>query len=78
MLIVLKDNSELSIAELAERLGWHYRTGEPNKSLADRTLKLLIARKLVDKGPPRALTRNGKKAAKAAVEARKAKDEGPM
>jgi hypothetical protein len=36
-----------SIAELARDLGWFYQTGEPNKSLANRTLKHLEALRLI-------------------------------
>ena len=50
-----------SLADLAKKVGWSYRTGEPNKSLVNRTLAALKERGLVKKeGGEWATTKVGK------------------
>jgi hypothetical protein len=39
----------LSLAEMATKLGWHTKKGEPNKTLVNRTLHSLIKDKLVER-----------------------------
>jgi hypothetical protein len=58
-LVLIAEAPSISLADLAARLGWYYASGEPNKSLAQRILNSLVERKLLDKGPPRSLTRKG-------------------
>ncbi len=76
VLLVLQAEPTLSLALMAEKLRWFYKTGEPNKSRVHSMLKGLIAEKLIKK--VRGLyvfTEAGEKAAKAA---KKAQDEIPF
>jgi DNA-binding PadR family transcriptional regulator len=64
LLVLLADRPGLSIAEMAEALGWSYQNGDPNRSLVQRTLTSLKAEKLVEiKRGTYALTRKGREAA---------------
>ena len=49
MLLLLKTHPNLSLAAMAEALGWKYREGKPNKSMAHRVLKTLEKEKLIHK-----------------------------
>jgi DNA-binding PadR family transcriptional regulator len=67
LLAVLKDNNRLSLAELANEVGWYMKDGNPNKSLVYRTLQTLLEEKLVKKVRGNyELTKAGKEAAGAA------------
>ena len=48
-LLLLKTQPNLSLAAMAEALGWKYQNGKPNKSLANRVLKTLEKEKLIHK-----------------------------
>jgi hypothetical protein len=61
MLAAVARNAAASITEFARELGWAYANGEPNKSLANRTLKNLEGLKLIKRsGNLWLLTRAGK------------------
>jgi DNA-binding MarR family transcriptional regulator len=64
VLLVLANQPGLSIAEMAQALGWAYRTGEPDKSRVFRALKTLeddgLAKKRADHWEP---TRAGREKA---------------
>jgi len=47
--LIQKQPSSLSLAEMAEKLGWRHANGNPNKQLAHRTLRQLTDRGLVKK-----------------------------
>jgi AAA domain len=49
LLEILEAHPRASLADLGRILGWFYRTGEPNKTLVNRTLDALKARSLVKK-----------------------------
>jgi hypothetical protein len=49
LLAALQESPGASLADLARKLGWSYRTGEPNKSLVNRTLDALRKRGLIKK-----------------------------
>jgi hypothetical protein len=46
---ILEAHPRASLADLGRMLGWFYSTGEPNKTLVNRTLDALKARNLVKK-----------------------------
>lgn len=47
LLKAVHDHPEASLRDLAEALGWRYRTGQPDQSKATRALKALAAAKLL-------------------------------
>lgn len=49
LLTLLKEQPGLSLAGMAEALGWTYKDGKPNKTMVNRALKALIQDKLVVK-----------------------------
>jgi hypothetical protein len=49
LLNAMKDHDGASLNELAEFCGWFYKSGDPNKSLVERTMRDLEARRLVKK-----------------------------
>jgi phage/plasmid primase-like uncharacterized protein len=60
LLKAMKARDGASLSELAEFCGWYYKTGEPNKSLAQRSMEDLEARSLVKKEHGRwTLTKTG-------------------
>ena len=64
LLYLINSHPGLSIADMAKKLGWFYKNGDPNKGLLERALKDLKAEKLVEKvGRRFALTPKGRKAA---------------
>ena len=66
---VLHSNSSLSLAKLAERLGWMQKDGKPYKAKVDRFLKSLKDRGMVDRdGDDWVVTNKGEKALKHADE----------
>jgi hypothetical protein len=70
MLVLLSKHTDLSQLQMAQKLGWAYRNGEPNKSLVERTLKRLVAEKQVERqGRYWLLTKKGQAAAKRVAEA---------
>ena len=76
LLLLLETNSRLSLAEMAEKLGWQYKNGLPNTSLAYRMLAALVQDKLaVKKRGKITLTKAGEQEVAAA---KKAKDEIPV
>ena len=67
MLSFLKKNEWNSIRDTAEKLGWFYANGEPNKSLVQRIVKKLTGQKLIEgQGDHVLLTPKGIKAAERA------------
>ena len=65
LLILLSGNPHLSLAEMAEKLGWKTSKGEPNRTLVNRTLANLIKDKLVERKRDRiVLTKTGEGAVK--------------
>jgi Mn-dependent DtxR family transcriptional regulator len=76
LLLLLETNSRLSLAEMAEKLGWQYKNGLPNTSLAYRMLAALVQDKLaVKKRGKITLTKAGEEEAAAA---KKGKDDIPF
>ena len=64
LLILLNKETNLSQLQMAERLGWFYKTGGGNKTAVERMLNKLKAEKLVEhQGRCWLLTKNGKAAA---------------
>jgi hypothetical protein len=65
LLGAMKREPGASLTELAKALGWAYKSGEPNKTLTNRTMQELAARNLVKKveGGNWGLTSAGKKVA---------------
>ena len=49
LLASMKEHNGASLIELAKYCGWFYKSGDPNKSLANRTMHDLEARRLVRK-----------------------------
>jgi hypothetical protein len=49
VLTVVLDNNQLSLAQIAEKLGWRTKKGDPNRGLVYRTLQSLLDEKLVRK-----------------------------
>jgi hypothetical protein len=45
VLAVLQDNNQLSLAQIAEKLGWYVKSGKPNRSLVYRTSANAAGRK---------------------------------
>ena len=63
---LLLTNSSLSLAKLAEQLGWMQKDGKPYKAKVDRLLRSLKARGMVDHdGDDWVVTKKGEKAMKA-------------
>jgi hypothetical protein len=67
LLAVLQENNKLSLAQIAEKLGWHTKSGNLNRSLVYRTLQTLLDEKLIKKvRGDYELTKPGREAAGAA------------
>jgi hypothetical protein len=67
LLVLMADRPGLSLAEMAQALGWTFQNGELNRSLVQRTLKALTKDKLVEnRWGTYTLTRKGREAAAAA------------
>jgi len=64
LLALLNREPRLSLTGLAEKLGWFYKTGAPNKSLVNRMLAGLRKDKLIEKD--NALTPSGRRLAEKA------------
>ena len=61
LLVVMRDRPGLSLAKLAEALNWRSKSGALNKTLVDRTMRMLEASGLVKKpGDHWELTKKGK------------------
>jgi AAA domain len=68
LLVAMKNSPRASLVALARACGWAYATGEPNKTLAHRTMHDLQARKLVKlEAGCWSLTRQGQTAAATAA-----------
>ena len=68
LLVLLQKQPALSLAKMAEALGWKDSKGQPNKTLANRMLGDLIRDRLVARKRGRIeLTKAGEKAAKEAA-----------
>jgi hypothetical protein len=67
LLLAMLGNPRATLEALARACGWFYKSGEPNKSMANRTMKDLEAQRLVTcEAHCWELTAKGKKAAEAA------------
>lgn len=67
LLALMSSQPNLSLAEMAKALNWFYETGEPNKTLVNRTIPKLQKQKLVKKVRDGwELTKEGKTAAQEA------------
>lgn len=68
LLIAMADNPAAPYRELAEKLGWMGKAGDPLKSLISKLMKVLEAKKMIKKGAGdrRELTRAGHKEAERA------------
>jgi hypothetical protein len=70
VLVVLEDKEggNLSLGEIAEKIGWYMKNGKPNKALVHRILATLLHEKLVRKARGNyELTKAGKDAAAAVI-----------
>ena len=73
LLWLMKQQPELSTANMAETLGWFYSNGEPNKSKVERVMKRLAKDKLTKKVRDEwQLTKEGEKMAQETPAARAA------
>ena len=69
LLILLSKHQNLSLSQMAEKLGWLYKSGEPNKPMVVRVMNKLKADKLVEcQGRYWLLTKKGQAAAKRVAE----------
>jgi hypothetical protein len=49
LLALLQNQPALSLADIAEKLGWQHKDGRPNKQLAHRALTALLNDRLIEK-----------------------------
>ncbi len=67
LLIAMLEKPKASLAELANELGWFFKSGDPDKTKVERIIKKHFkTRKLVELGRTWVLTRKGKAAAEEA------------
>jgi hypothetical protein len=65
VLSLIKSQPDLSLAQMAERIGWRYGNGKPAKSRVQRAVESLLAAKLIERrGATLSLTPAGKRVAR--------------